>query len=331
MPEKQTPYDHDPDNQDQNHNPSNHSLSYEDVVELLPVFVLGALEPDEMLAVDSYISQHQGLIERLAQLEATTAQLAYAAPPLPLPGHVKTQLMQRVQADLVAQQPAALNLPAVFPPRRKIAASPSVVVPPTAPPRKPQTHWFSTVTRTLIGVGVAAAMFLLVFRMIQLRGLANQLATQLASTQQQLTTLQAQNSQLHTINQTLEQQLQDQNTQMAALKTNLNTLAYASQMIELKGTDAAPTANGVFYVANHAGVLMVHDLPPLPKNQTYQFWLIPAEGAPLPAGLIHVTESKMGSLMVNIPDQNGNFAKVGLSIEPSGGSPAPTGSIVLIS
>lgn len=330
MQDNQTPYDNDPNNRDQKHNQPNHSLNYEDVIELLPVFVLGALEPDEMLAVDSYINRHQDLAERLAQLEATAAQLAYAAPQMALPGHVKTQLMQRVQDDLIAQQPPMVSTPAVFPPRRK-TTSPSIVVPAPAPPRKKPTNWLGLVARTVIGVGVAAAMLLLVIRTIQLRGTANLLAIQLTATQQQLTKLQAQNSELHTINQTLEQQLQSQNTQMAALKTNLSTLAYADHMIELKGTSVAPGANGVFYVANHEGVLMVHDLPPLPKNQTYQFWLIPAEGAPLPAGLIQVTDEKMGSLTVNIPAPNGNFAKVGLSIEPSGGSPAPTGDIVLLS
>ncbi len=314
MQENQTPYDNDPNHADQNHNRSSHPLNYEDVVELLPIFVLGALEPDEMLAVDSYINHHQGLAERLAQLEATTAQLAYIAPPLPLPGHVKTQLMQRVQADLIAQQPAPLSIPAIFPPRRRIVPSPGVVMPPAAPPRKPPTNWFSLVTRTLIGVGVAAAMLLLVIRIGQLSITTYRLNAELAE-------LKAQNSQLHTVNQSLEQQLQDQNNQMAV---------FADKEIALKGTDVAPVALGQFYVVNHKGVLTVQDLPPLPKNQTYQVWLIPAEGPPLSVGFLEVTAAKMGSLMVTIPDAASNFANVGLSIEPIGGSLSPTMSNIVL-
>ncbi len=327
MAENQTPYHEDPNNEDQNHNQSGASLSYDDVIELLPIFVLGALEPDEMLAVDNYVNRHQALIERLAQLEATTAQLAYVAPQTPLPGRVKTQLMQRVQADLIARQPPPTSTPLTFPPKRKTTTSPGVIMPPPAPPRKRQTTWFVLATRTLVGIGVAAALLLLVVRMIQFRSTINQLGIQLASTQQQLTALQKQNLQLQTINQSLEQQLQNPNTQMAAQITNV---ACANDRIVLKGTDAAPTADGVFCITNHEGILVVRNLPSLPKNQTYQFWLIPAEGAPLSVGLIQVTDAQMGSINVSIRAQIHDFAKVGLSIEPSGGSPAPTGSIVLL-
>jgi anti-sigma-K factor RskA len=244
--------------------------------------------------------------------------------------------MQRVQADLIAQQPVPISTPAVFPPRRKTVVSASVVIPPPARARKPATNWFGLVTRTLVGVGVAAAMLLLVVRMVQLRSTTNLLTTQLASTQQQLTKLQAQNSQLHTINQTLEQKLQDQTTQMVALRNDFNMLAQADRMISLKGTPKSPNANGAFYIGNDAtgnndGVLVVSNLQPLAPNQTYQFWLLPADGPPVSAGLIPVLDVTTGTLTVKIPAQNSNFANVGLSIEPSGGSPAPTGDIVLLS
>ncbi|MEZ4728543.1 MAG: hypothetical protein R3E79_15525 [Caldilineaceae bacterium] len=37
-------------------------LSYEQVVELLPAYTLGALEPDELLAVEDYLEQQRALL-----------------------------------------------------------------------------------------------------------------------------------------------------------------------------------------------------------------------------------------------------------------------------
>ena len=69
------------------------------VLEMLPAYVLGALEADEMLAVDDYLAAHPALLVRLAELEATADQLALAAPEVEPPARAKAGLMARVQAD----------------------------------------------------------------------------------------------------------------------------------------------------------------------------------------------------------------------------------------
>jgi anti-sigma-K factor RskA len=70
----------------------------------------------------------------------------------------------------------------------------------------------------------------------------------------------------------------------------------------------------------------------LPENQTYQLWLIPADGdgAPLPSGLLAVQQAGVDSVTITLPDDATNYAAVGVSIEPAGGSPSPTGPIVLV-
>jgi anti-sigma factor RsiW len=74
-------------------------LTREEIIEMLPAYVLGALEPDEMLAVEAYLEQHHDLLPRLHSAEEAAAQLAYLAPATPLPDDARDRLMSRVKAE----------------------------------------------------------------------------------------------------------------------------------------------------------------------------------------------------------------------------------------
>src|SRR5688572_27044407 len=105
-------------------------LSYNQVLDLLPAYALGALEPEEMLAVDAYLNQHQELLIRLRNAEEAAAHLAHAAPPVPLPATAKARLMSRVQADLAT-------------PEATPAKAETVIRPKPAVPTPPQQSWWS--------------------------------------------------------------------------------------------------------------------------------------------------------------------------------------------
>lgn len=77
----------------------NTELTHEEVLELLPAYVLGTLEPEEMLAVDAYVHTHPDMAARLAEAEAALMQLAYAAPDVPLPADGKERLLARVREE----------------------------------------------------------------------------------------------------------------------------------------------------------------------------------------------------------------------------------------
>lgn len=335
----------------QNLNADGEALDYEAVSELLPIFVMGALEPAEMIAVEDYVLKHQALLDRLVDLEATTAQLAYAAPYAPLPTQAKQRLLQRAQADVLARSGHTGVSPVLFPARPRPVQSAKPLPSMTLRP-KPR-NWFGTTTR-LVAAGVAAALILAVLSAVQLRNTATQLAAelatartqltqaqrqnldlqttvqalqqqaaQLAAAQTQLAQLRSQNAQLQTVNQTLQQQLQSRFTQIAVLTG-------AQRQVALAGTQAAPTATGRFYIQdNNTGVLVLNGLQPLAANQAYQLWFIPAQGAPRPSGVVQVTNTTPNTLLVTIPAQDQNFAVLGVTIEPASGSPAPTGNLVL--
>jgi anti-sigma-K factor RskA len=75
--------------------------------------------------------------------------------------------------------------------------------------------------------------------------------------------------------------------------------------------------------------LVISELPPIASEQVYELWAIRGEGAPEPAGLF-VGEG--ASRTVRLPDvaDPTQVTAFAVSIEPAGGSPQPTGPIVLI-
>jgi anti-sigma-K factor RskA len=101
--------------------------------------------------------------------------------------------------------------------------------------------------------------------------------------------------------------------------------------VSLKGTDVQPGAQGQLIAnpASQAAVLVITGLPPLEPGKTYQVWLI--ADAPVSAGLLTVDANGQGVLIVTSTESIGSFKSLGISVEPEGGSPQPTGDIVVLS
>jgi hypothetical protein len=76
-------------------------------------------------------------------------------------------------------------------------------------------------------------------------------------------------------------------------------------------------------------VLILRGLPAIPENQTYQVWLITPYGEWTSAGLIRPqTDVPFLSEPIHATQELANFAGLGMTIEPAGGSKYPTGAKV---
>ncbi len=109
----------------------------------------------------------------------------------------------------------------------------------------------------------------------------------------------------------------------------LDAIAAGARISQLAGTEAAPQATATLIQESGAGnaFLLVQELPALPEGQQYQVWKITGEG-PADAGIFSGTES-VDQLVIVVADFFGADA-IGISVEPKGGSPQPTGAIVLL-
>jgi len=346
-------------------------LTYDQVEEMLPAYVLGALEPEEIQAIEAYLGKHQSLLVTLEVIDQAAGLLAYLAPPAPLPANARERLLEQVRAGQAGKSAPATELEA--------GVDHAAPVPTAARPRISQKPMagsagigrrllgMRTALRGVSGWAVAAGLalpsvvaFLLIgLYALQLRTQLDLLQTRHDALQTQVLGLQAANEQLQQTNEVLQkllledqgrvalidhaarlqaanEQLQRTNEvlqlQLQQERSQLALIAHASgdRTVLLAGTEAAPGASGVLYLGDEdRGVLVLRDLAPLPSQQTYQLWLIPADEAPIPAGLLAI-DAQSNWLGLQLPPEGRVFAAVAVSVEPAGGSLAPTGAIVLL-
>jgi anti-sigma-K factor RskA len=100
--------------------------------------------------------------------------------------------------------------------------------------------------------------------------------------------------------------------------------------VALAGTPEARDAYGtiVLDLDDNRGVLAVRGLAPLSAERQYQLWLI-RDGERASGGVFAVTADGYGSMQISVPAGFTGFTRFGISIEPAGGSLAPTGPRVM--
>ena len=102
------------------------------------------------------------------------------------------------------------------------------------------------------------------------------------------------------------------------------------QAIPLSGTGPASEAEGYLLISadGRSGALVVDNLPILGDNREYQLWLI-RNGDRTSGAVFSVDERGYSGMRVTAPDSLFTYTAAGVTIEPAGGSPGPTGDKVL--
>jgi len=100
--------------------------------------------------------------------------------------------------------------------------------------------------------------------------------------------------------------------------------------VPLSATDAAPRATGFVLVSTDGedGALIVDGLPPLGESEQYQLWLI-RDGKRTSGAVFSTDEKHYGGTRIRAPRSLLEYSAVGITVEPAGGSPQPTGQQVL--
>ena len=90
-------------------------------------------------------------------------------------------------------------------------------------------------------------------------------------------------------------------------------------------------AHGRVFINTSRGLVFVgSQLPQLARDRTFQLWLIPATGAPQSVGLFRPNTSGNVVDVRTQPVDTARIQAVAVSVEPQGGSPAPTTKPILI-
>jgi anti-sigma-K factor RskA len=109
-------------------------------------------------------------------------------------------------------------------------------------------------------------------------------------------------------------------------------IAPDAQRITLVAVKTPPQPQGkAFYLRNRSNLVFVaNNMPPLPPQKAYELWLIPAQGAPIPAGVFK-PDARGSATVVNPPLPPGTEAKAfAITVENEAGATAPTMPIVIV-
>lgn len=112
-----------------------------------------------------------------------------------------------------------------------------------------------------------------------------------------------------------------------------NLIASPTTQIVRFASTADPDRVGgriVWDEAGRASYIYIFDLVPVGPDKTYQLWFITDQGEKLSAGLFQTGPDRKASLTVPIPENAGTIVAAAVTDEPTGGSPQPTGTIVLL-
>ena len=129
--------------------------------------------------------------------------------------------------------------------------------------------------------------------------------------------------------QRLLDQGQDALAQQQAGQTAVAIASYPSSQVAVIEEDGV-RGTFVYDPGLPVGVMYVWGLQPPPEDQAYQAWLVDAEGNRLSGGLLTFSEDPgFGWLMIETSKPIAEFSSLGVTLEPAGGSPVPTGPRVL--
>jgi len=283
----------------------------------LPFYALGTLSETEMKEIDEYIKQFPDAAEELATFQEVADHLPMTVPEREPPTRLKQNLLAHAKAHPKEMERQEVQAP-----------SPTLF-------ERWQAWWLNLNRGPAMPIAFALSLVAISF-----------LTMQLLNAQGEVGNLQAENSQLKSELEAVSVELAETSEEvislmaqnqalLAQLQTNDELIAFSgdssSLRVEIPGTEAQPNASASLFIRPETNevLLVISELAPLSAEQIYQLWLI--DGQPISAGLVELTPDGTGIFKVDLTTVTADFAAVGISIEPAGGSEQPTGDIVLYS
>jgi anti-sigma-K factor RskA len=267
-------------------------MEHRDYQELVTAYALDALDPSEERALTEHLELCSECRAELTQMRDTAASLATAAPAAVPGDHVRQQILQRIRSE---SRPAQAR-PAVVPLKQSFGA-------------------WTTVLRLAAAVAFVALLLgiIILWRRDaaarkELARLSNQVGAQ-------------------------QQELQSEHERLAHQGEALRLLTSPeAKTMALAGTNAVQSARASFVYDQRSGqgILMIEGLPPTPADKAYEVWFIPKGQSPIPGPTFTVSD---GQALVShtLPSEARSPAVVAVTLEPKGGSEAPTGPVYLAS
>jgi anti-sigma-K factor RskA len=124
-----------------------------------------------------------------------------------------------------------------------------------------------------------------------------------------------------------------QQTELRYERNVVSTLTATNAMrVTLVSAKTPPQPQGkAFYLRNRSSlVFLANNMPALPAQKAYELWLIPMQGAPIPAGVFR-PDARGSATVINPPLPAGAEARAfAITVENEAGATSPTMPIVMM-
>jgi len=276
-------------------------MSADRFIELAPLAALGALDGEDRAGFEQHAAGCPACRDEVASHRAVIAGLAADLQPVPPSPGLRRRVLEAatgaVRPSVVPVRPSAAGAAAGRWRRARPALAAAVV----------------------IGLAAAAAAW--------------------ASARAQRDVARAELDRVREATARLESDNRALRGELAALEARLAeaqsvTLLLSRPEVRLAALTSLETAPGaharaVWNPATGEAMLVVSGLPPAPAGRAYEVWVI-AGGPPAPAGLFH-SEAEAPAVIVRLPrlGQTTRVRTFAVTVEPEGGTLAPTGPMVL--
>jgi anti-sigma factor RsiW len=238
--------------------------------ENLSAYSLGALDADELGALEVHLETCADCRAELAEYRYIASGLLHALPPRTPPA--------RLRRKLLTQLPSASK------------GTPGLI---------PLFNGRFSIGQLLNAVVVLALIGLNVFSALQVRELRQEQAA-LAE-------------------------------RLSAEQAAIGMLAYPNTQIHMIVPDVQNLTGSVLVDKDRpVAVLFLWNLPQLDVTESYQIWLINAQGDRISSGFILPAEGAYTTALIQSAVPLGEFIAIGVTIEPAGGSEQPTGERLLV-
>lgn len=295
-------------------------MQCEEVQELIYLQAVGAADQAALAAVQGHLAGGcLGCQAVMAEATLAAAQIPLSLSPCASSASLKAELMRRAKSgNATNEAEVSATDPNCKPAPRKILMWPLV-----------------------ISASMAAAFLLVAVMGLQAnQQLTSERAMDTTVWQQLKASVAHDKTQIRLLSAEMHQAIAMEQNKISVLHAELKAARNVEEMIGSPALEmaslhgAAPVRFAWGRVMWNAKMKMwklcAFNLPHLPRSKTYEVWMITAHGKKIPAGLFN-TDDRTESIMMT-PKVSANphaMAEIAVTIEPAGGSPQPTGAVLL--
>lgn len=285
--------------------------------EILAALALDALDETEARRLAAEIADDAALNRELAELRDTAAELAFFAAAVEPAPECLDKILTAIKKDnfsSVSENGASTKLNVAETTQPAVAPKSNVLAFPAAKQRRFASYvpLVGAIAASIIAVALAVALANSI-------GETNRVRAEVAGLNQKL-------------NET-GQRLSELSDRFERESQERKILASPSSVVRaLNGSGTVPTAKARLVIdpKTNRAMLFVENLPDAPAGKAYQIWWMNDPTKPAPGATFHTTADGKGELRDQVSDQFAGARIYAVTLEPEGGSTAPTSTPVLV-